>query len=187
MQAQTIGMPARIGHLHLLATYNRWMNEKIYRAAASLAPEELARDRGAFFGSILGTLNHIVVGDTLWLRRFAQHPRDYTQIAPVLKLPQPPSLNAIVFAELPQLAARRSELDGWILEWIPGIIDEDLDLPLAYVNTKGQTQSRNFHGLLTHFFNHQTHHRGQVTTLLSQAGIDVGVTDLLALIPDQFE
>ncbi len=175
----------RIAQLQLLAQYNRWMNVKVYAAAAALPPEELRRDRGAFFASILGTLNHIVVGDTLWLQRFARHPRGYPHLAPVLGLPVPPSLDAIVFDDLPDLTARRVALDELILAWVPNVLDEDLDRALHYTNSKGQSQSRNFHGLLTHFFNHQTHHRGQLTTLLTQAGVDVGVTDLVVTVPEQ--
>ncbi len=178
-------MTPRVAQLQLLATYNRWMNEKVYAAAAQLSRADIDLDRGAFFGSILGTLNHIVVGDTLWLRRFAQHPRGYAQLGAVLDLPVPSGLDAIVCNELRDLAARRVELDRLILAWVPDIVDEDLDKPLRYANSKGQRQSRNFHGLLTHFFNHQTHHRGQVTTLLTQAGAEVGVTDLVALVPEQ--
>ena len=177
-------MSSRIAHLQLLAEYNRWMNERVYAAAARLAPEELARDRGAFFGSILGTLNHLVVADTLWLRRFARHPRQWPQIAPVLELPVPASLDAIVFEKLPDLRRHRAELDAWIVEWMAVLQDQDLDTPLHYANSKGQPYCRELHGLLAHLFNHQTHHRGQLSTLLTQAGADVGVTDLLALIPE---
>lgn len=177
-------MSSRIAHLQLLAEYNRWMNDRVYSAASRLDPEELARDRGAFFGSILGTLNHLVVADTLWLRRFARHPRQWPQIAPVLQLPVPASLDAILFPTLAELRQHRGELDAWILEWTAALLDEDLDTPLHYTNSKGQPYCRELHGLLLHVFNHQTHHRGQVTTLLTQAGVDVGITDLLVLLPE---
>ena len=98
----------RSAQLQLLATYNRWMNEKVYAAAATLGADELARDRGAFFASILGTLNHLVVADTLWLQRFARHPRHAQALAPVLALPTPAALNATVFAQLPELQRRRA-------------------------------------------------------------------------------
>ncbi|MEC8081230.1 MAG: DinB family protein, partial [Pseudomonadota bacterium] len=61
-------------HFELLATYNQWMNNKVYEAALRLENTELTKDRGAFFGSILGTLNHIYVGDIIWLKRFSSHP-----------------------------------------------------------------------------------------------------------------
>ena len=90
-----------------------------------------------------------------------------------------------MFEDLPELRHRRAELDAWIVDWVPAVGEADLDGPLHYTLFKGQTQSRKFDGLLTHFFNHQTHHRGQVTTLLTQAGLDVGATDLLLLLPEQ--
>ncbi|OIQ97855.1 DinB family protein [mine drainage metagenome] len=80
-------MTPRITQLRLLATYNRWMNEKVYAAGSQLSHEELARDRCAFFRSILGTTNHLVVGDTLRLQRFARHPRNRPQLTPVLQFP----------------------------------------------------------------------------------------------------
>lgn len=178
-------MSPRIAHLQLLAAYNRWMNERVYASAARLDAEELARDRGAFFGSILGTLHHLVLTDTMWLKRFANHPRAWTELAPVRELPMPTAQDAKQVPTLDGLAPRRVELDAWIESWIPRIGDEHLDGLLRYTNTKGQEYSRNFHGLLSHFFNHQTHHRGQVTTLLTQAGVDVGATDLLLLVPEQ--
>jgi uncharacterized damage-inducible protein DinB len=172
-------------HLQLMASYNEWMNAKLYQAAAGLAPDEIAADRGAFFGSILGTLNHLVAGDTVWLKRFATHPAAGPALEPVRALPVPASLAQILFADLPALAARRQMLDRAILQWAGALRESDLDHTLRYANSKGVVSERNFFSLLMHFFNHQTHHRGQVTTLLTQAGVDVGITDLLALVPDR--
>lgn len=174
---------SRLETFRLLATYNGWMNGRIYDAAAKLTPAEIAQDRGAFFGSILGTLEHLVVGDTLWLRRFADHPTLAVPLAAVAALPPPTALDQIQFGALEPLRARREMLDGAITEMIEALMEHDLDFALAYRNTRGVATSRVFGLLLAHFFNHQTHHRGQVTTLLSQSGVDVGVTDLLALVP----
>lgn len=79
----------------------------------------------------------------------------------------------------------RSDHGCLITAWAGALCDTDLDHPLHYANMKGATADRNFFSLVMHFFNHQTHHRGQVTTLLSQAGIDIGVTDLLVPIPHE--
>ena len=174
---------ARIEQFRLLARYNTWMNGRLYDAAATLPAEALAENRGAFFGSILGTLEHLVVADTLWLKRFAAHPSAVEALAPVVALPAPTALDQIQFGALTPLRARRDLLDGAIEGFVGGLGETDLDLPLAYRNSKGVASTRHFGLLLTHFFNHQTHHRGQATTLLSQAGVDVGVTDLLTLIP----
>ena len=167
-----------------MADYNRWMNDKVYQAAAGLPCEELCVDRKAFFGSIIGTLNHLVVADTIWLKRFARHPAGYKSLESITCLEDPQALNQLLFTELGALLARRQMLDQVIVEWTAALTEADLDTVMAYSNTTGIKAERNFYGLLTHFFNHQTHHRGQATTLLSQAGVDVGSTDLLALVPN---
>ena len=172
-------------HLRLMATYNEWMNARLYTAASTLPHEQLCLERGAFFGSILRTLNHIVVGDTIWLKRFATHPAGYAQLDPVRALPYPASLKEAAFADLPSLAERRTMLDAVTIDWCAAISEPDLDHILHYANTSGVVSDKRFFSLVMHFFNHQTHHRGQVTTMLSQAGVDVGVTDLLAVIPNE--
>ncbi|MBS98337.1 MAG: damage-inducible protein DinB [Oceanospirillaceae bacterium] len=172
-------------HFELLASYNQWMNNKVYEAASRLSEAELARDRGAFFSSILGTLNHLVVGDTLWLKRFATLPGCEAALREVAELPDPESLNQVVFSDLEALLERRVWLDEQIVRWIGRLSEQDLTQVLGYHNTKGVRSDKRLSSLLLHFFNHQTHHRGQVSTLLCQAGVDVGVTDLLALIPNE--
>ncbi|MBQ0831010.1 DinB family protein [Marinobacter sp.] len=171
-------------HFELLATYNQWMNSKIYEAAGQLSETELAKDRSAFFGSILGTLNHILVGDTVWLKRFATHPSCEGSLQEVTNLPNPTSLSQIVFDDIGSLSEHRAWLDRQIVSWIAELTEGDLDFVLSYHNTKGIPSNKRYSSLVLHFFNHQTHHRGQVSALLSQAGADVGVTDLLALIPE---
>ncbi|QLC72203.1 DinB family protein [Pseudomonas sp. LPB0260] len=174
-------------HFDLLARYNQWMNGQLYAAAEKLSPEALAQDRGAFFRSILGTLNHLVVADTVWLQRFACHPESARSLQPACELPRPASLEQLLFNDFDQLCAHRQWLDALICQWVSSLQERDLDHVLSYQNMKGQPAQRRLSSLLLHFFNHQTHHRGQATTLLFQAGLDVGVTDLLALIPDEAE
>ena len=170
-------------HFQLLADYNQWMNGKLYEAAASLTPVELAEDRGAFFGSVLGTLNHLVVADRIWLKRFATLPAFAEPLRPVSELPDPQGLDQILFERFEALRDHRQWLDRQILAWIDGLDKGDLEQVLEYRNTKGIASSRRVSLLLLHFFNHQTHHRGQITTLLAQYGEDVGLTDLLVRIP----
>lgn len=175
----------RITTVQLLANYNRWMNQRLYAAAAQLPDPELIADRKAFFGSILGTLNHLAVTDTIWLKRFSEHPGKYSTLAPICDLPGPTSLDQILFADFNELSSYRAMLDHAILEWSKEISEVDLDYATEYKNMKGVGSKRNFFGLLMHFFNHQTHHRGQVSTLLTQSGVDVGATDLHLLIPEE--
>lgn len=169
----------------LLAAYNQWMNSKIYEAAGNLSATDLAKDRGAFLGSILGTLNHILVGDTIWLKRFATHPSCFNSLRAVADLQSPTSLDQIIFDDLRSLTERRMWLDLQIIDWIAELSESDLNFVLSYHNTKGIPANKRYSSLVLHFFNHQTHHRGQVSTLLTQAGVDLGVTDLLAQIPEE--
>ncbi|MEO7431669.1 MAG: DinB family protein [Dokdonella sp.] len=168
----------------LLASYNGWMNESVYAAARGLPTDELTADRGAFFGSILKTLNHLVIADTIWLKRFASHPAGYSALEPMLLMAMPDTADLLRYSDLHSLSAQRSILDNLTTEWARSIKETDLDYVMNYTNSRGEMSNRVFFGLVLHFFNHQTHHRGQITTLLSQAGVDVGVTDLLALVPE---
>lgn len=166
----------------LLARYNADMNQKLYEAAAKLPPEELAADRKAFFGSLLGTMNHLLAADTIWLKRFSTHPSRYPALQDAPSLPQPTGLTHIFGDSLPALRAYREQLDAMICAWAPQLTEADLAGAFKYRNMKGDAFSKHFGGVVQHFFNHQTHHRGQASTLLTQAGIDIGVTDLVVWV-----
>ena len=166
-----------------MAAYNTWMNDKVYAAAARLGDGEATRERGAFFGSIFGTLGHLVVADTIWLKRFAQLPARHAALRPLDAEPMPTRLDAHPYPDLAALAARRRELDAMIEAWAAALGEDELSGVLRYANTRGQPFVRPLFVLLMHFFNHQTHHRGQASTLLTQAGEDVGATDLVAMPP----
>lgn len=161
------------------------MNTRLYEAAMSLSEKELVTDRKAPFSSMIGILNHLVVGDTLWLKRFAAHPANYAALEPILNLPVPTSLDQILFADIQSLSNHRKLLDQVITKLGHSLKDDDLEHVLTYTNVKGVVAHKNFFSLLMHFFNHQTHHRGQATTLLWQSNVDIGVTDLLALVPNE--
>ena len=173
-------------HFEQLATYNQWMNAKLYDIAAKLSASDLTEERGAFFGSIVGTLNHIAVADTIWLKRFATHAASSSRTLEVMvALPAPEQLDQTLFDDLMGLKAHRHWLDSVIINWVAALTEDDLSTTLSYHNRQGVASKRRYSSLILHFFNHQTHHRGQVSTLLSQAGVEVGVTDLMALIPEE--
>ncbi|WP_255588143.1 DinB family protein [Deefgea piscis] len=151
----------------LMAAYNQWQNQQMYAAAASLSDAERKADRGAFFKSIHSTLNHIVWGDLMWLSRFTGE-----------TLISSPS-GVDVYADFAELHAARMALDARIIEWANGLDAAWLNEPVTWTSqVYGFTQTIPRWVQVQHFFNHQTHHRGQVSTLLMQQGIDVGVTDL---------
>lgn len=168
-----------------MAQYNQWMNQTLYAAAAKLPIAKLQEDKKAFFGSIFDTLNHIMVADIIWLKRFAKHPAHHLSLESVRLIESPKSLNQIFYDSFEELQPQRLKLDRIIINWCNELSDSDISYPLQYNRVNGEQNLKLLDSLMFHFFNHQTHHRGQLTTLLSQEGIDVGVTDLLMLIPDE--
>jgi uncharacterized damage-inducible protein DinB len=168
-------------HVRLMADYNRWMNQRLYAAAATLPADAVAVDRGAFFGSILGTLQHIAVADSIWLGRFGQagHWNRLREAADWL--PRPVSLRDALASDLESLRVLRERIDALFVAWASEMIFTDLDRVLVYRRLGGEPQRRQVGPLLSHVFNHQTHHRGQASALLFQAGIDPGETDLIAM------
>ncbi len=161
-----------VKYARTMSAYNRWMNERLYATCATLSDEERKADRGAFFRSIHGTLNHILLADRVWLGRFTQQPF-------VIE-----SLDQELYGDFTELSDERQLTDSAIAVWADGLTEEALNSPLNYLRkTSSKPGAYPLWVAVTHLFNHQTHHRGQVTTLLSQAGLDMGVTDLLRL-PD---
>jgi uncharacterized damage-inducible protein DinB len=171
--------------LQLMSQYNQWMNQKIYQVAQQLGNDKIQQDQGAFFGSLFDTLNHIYVADIIWLRRFAQYSKKYQSLNQLPELSNYTTLNQTVVNDLENLNKFRQKLDNIIINWCQEINPKDLEDNLSYIDTQGNSYQKNFGQLIHHFFNHQTHHRGQASTLISQQGLDVGVTDLLRIIPEQ--
>ncbi len=170
-------------HLRLMATYNSVMNARLIALVTRLSDEALLESRGAFFGSVLGTLNHLVVADLMWLNRF--RPQPYGQVLmPLDALPKPAILADLLYPTLAELAPVRIELDALYIRFIDQLSGADIASPLHYKSATGGTFTKTVGLLLSHVFNHQTHHRGQITTLLSQMGLDIGVTDLAPLVPN---
>jgi uncharacterized damage-inducible protein DinB len=154
----------------LMAEYNRWMNGKVYAACAGLTDEERKRDRGAFFKSIHRTLNHLMWGDGAWLARFTG--KSYPT-API---------GEDIYSEFAALRDARVALDEEILAWASALTPAWLDEPLTWTaRLYNFTQTQPRWVLVTQMFNHQTHHRGQLHTLLTQLGIDIGPTDVPVL------
>jgi len=156
-----------------MAAYNSEMNRRTYAAADALPDAERRADRGAFFGSIHATLNHLVWGDRIWMSRL-----DGWE-APEVSIPGSTTLHA-GWAEL---SAVRRELDGRIEAWAAGLTAEALEGELVWFSRAAGRERRDPLWLaITHVFNHQTHHRGQVHALLTRAGASTGDTDLTAVL-----
>lgn len=154
-------------YYQLMAEYNYWMNQNIYLVCSEIPDEKRKQDIGAFFKSIHGTLNHMLYGDKAWMGRFTDNPLSV------------PTLTQELSADFDTLRAEREIVDRQILEWSKHLAPEWLSQPFEYKsNVDGKRRVLPTWVLVTHMFNHQTHHRGQVTTLLKQMGYEPGVTDI---------
>ncbi len=156
-------------YVRTMAAYNAEMNRRWYAAADTLTDAQRREDRGAFFGSIHGTLCHLVWGDSTWMARFAGWPRP--------AVPQGDSPGMI--SDWGTLKATRFDLDGRLIGWAGTVTQEWLDEDLAWFSGSIQKDLVMQKGLLvTHMFNHQTHHRGQAHAILTSFGAKTGDTDL---------
>ena len=174
-------------NFEIMASYNALMNKKICDSILTTSDNILWENKKAFFGSILGTLNHLMVGDLIWLNRLNHHlsyPTGFKALESLKDFPLPTKLTQILYDNKQDFSKNRQALDQIIIRFIEESDESDYSKSLSYQNTNNDTFNKSFSMLLQHLFNHQTHHRGQVTTLLTQIDIDIGETDLLMLIPD---
>lgn len=156
-------------HYCMMAGYNTWANQRLYDAAAQLSDEQYRRDCGAFFKSLHGTLNHLLVADGIWLRRFQQRSGDGSD-----------QLDAILFDDLAALRAARVNLDQLLQDYVNALDEQQLTTTIRYRRaTTPEMQEQNLSSALAHLFNHQTHHRGQAHTVLSLLHVAPPVLDLL--------
>jgi uncharacterized damage-inducible protein DinB len=152
------------------AQYNRWMNEKLLAGCAELSDDERKLDRNAPFKSIHGIWNHILLADRIWLGRFLGEPYSFK------------TLGDEVCADFAELRAELAKADDAIEAFAEGLTDEKLASIFEFTPVVNPVTLRlPLWLVVTHMFNHQTHHRGQITALMEQAGLDCGVTDILRL------
>jgi len=164
------GLARQSDYFQRFSQYNQWMNQRLYQVCEAIPDSVRKQDQGAFFRSIHGTLNHLLLADKVWLGRFHHQPFDIE------------SLDQELYAEFEPLRQERQKTDKEIQDWVDSLTEEQLATPFTFTSfsQKRECIFPLWHVAL-HFFNHQTHHRGQLTTLLTQCGYDPGVTDLLRL------
>ena len=155
-----------------MSRYNRWQNEKLYEVCGSLSDSKRREDKGAFFGSIHSTLNHLMYADLAFLSRFTGDPAEV------------PPIGIDLYDTFEELREAREMLDERIYVWASSLSNVWLAQTLTYTSkVDGLAKTKKHWELVAHLFNHQTHHRGQLTTLLSQMGVNYGSTDL-PFMPD---
>lgn len=152
----------------MMAHYNAWANERLYAAAAALSPEDRRRPLGLFFGSIHGTLNHLLVADRIWMHRFTGTG------------PAPNRLDAILFEDFSELHAERRAMDARMTAYVEGLDETDLAATFTYTTlTRPGPITQPLAPALMHVFNHQTHHRGQLHAALTGLGTEAPSFDLI--------
>ncbi|MSO93087.1 MAG: damage-inducible protein DinB [Rhodospirillales bacterium] len=156
----------------MLGRFNQWANERLYESCAGMADAERKRDRKAFFGSIHNTLNHLLVVDRLWLGRIEGAESGIK------------SLDQVLYGDFDGLRAARRKKDQRLIAFVDGIPENRLAETISYTRMSEPrlAQTKPLHVLLITLFNHQTHHRGQVHNMLSQAGIAPPALDIINFV-----
>ena len=150
----------------IFARYNRVANERLYVQVGKLDLAEYRRERRGSFGSIHALLNHILLGDRIWMSRFAGGGKTT------------PPLNTILFETFTEINTARAEEDAGIVAFFEKVDDDFLTRQLAYTNSRGKECVDKAAPAVLHFFNHQTHHRGQVHVMLSQTEVSPPALDM---------
>ena len=146
-------------HFLMMARYNAWANLRLYKMAGALPEELYRREVGVYFKSLHGTLNHLLVTDRIWMRRLTgegSHPN---------------KLNAIPFDDFASLQAARTSEDLRIVNYTENLQEADIEKELDYTTLNGTPQRQPICEILAHWFNHQTHHRGQAHAILTLVGV----------------
>ncbi|MES2935285.1 MAG: DinB family protein [Pseudomonadota bacterium] len=160
-------------YLQQLARYNQWVNRKLFAACATLSDAQRKTDQGAFFKSIHGTLNHLLWGDQIWMHRLIGSPKPHAGTIPE---------SVAQFDDFLALEQERERFDAVIVAWADQVEPAWFDGELTwYSGAAGRELTQKYWLLAVHMFNHQTHHRGQLSTLLMQNGVNPGDLDLLFL------
>ena len=161
----------QITNFQLLANFNKWANEKILNSCKKLKEIEYKKNRKSFFSSIHGTLNHLLVVDRAYIARIEE--KDHG-----LK-----SLDQILYENLFQLEEARIKEDKHLVDLVNSLSEESIHKEITYKGFETGNTTYTINLILITLFNHQTHHRGQVHNMLSQAGIQPPQID----IPDFIE
>ena len=162
------------GYVRTMAAYNAQMNRQLYEAASRLSDAERQRERGAFWGSIHGTLNHLLWADRIWMSRFDKWPPP----------PVPQKESATMISDFETLKAEREAADAKINAWAARVDEAWLAGDLTWFSGSVQREARMKRSfLMIHFFNHQTHHRGQAHAMITATNEKTGDTDMIMLMP----
>ena len=150
-----------LSHLRTLGQYNRWAGQRLLTTCEALDEAEYMKSRPAAYGSIHGTLNHILLADNLWLSRLSG------AADPLI-----PPLDSILYPRFDDVCAARQEIDDRLTHYFAGLTEDDLDHDVIYRTRSGETTSTKVAWILTNMFHHADHHRGQIHDMLTQIPVE---------------
>lgn len=173
-----------VKNFRLLAIYNQRLNKQLLECCASLTKEMLEKETHSFFPTIINYWNHILFGDLILLRRLAVNNIAGLTIEDLGGFPQAQAPSDIYCASLSDIYTLRKKVDSMIVKYCESLTDTICEKPIRYQTTEGENIEQCVGIITQHMFNHQAHHRGQLTCVLSQFGVDYGCTDLPILVAD---
>jgi len=171
-------------NFHMLARYNQRMNEQLLTCSLALPKVSLEKETHSFFPNIINYWNHIMFGDVILLRRLAANNVAQLSLDDMAAFPTPKSPQDIYYRTLSDLAPVRRQLDQLIIRYCEQLTEIDCNQFITYTSTEGEPITKAVADITQHIFNHQAHHRGQLTCVLSQCGVDYGCMDLPIVVPE---
>ncbi len=171
-------------NFRMLAVYNQRMNDQLLKVCEKLSSDQLHQETGSFFSSVMSYWNHLLFGDLIMLQRLIATDLACIDTRILESLPIAKSVNDTFVSSLEELKELRSRVDDIYIQITQEFEEGDCERIVRYITTEGTKIERNVGEFCQHIFNHQTHHRGQLTCILSQFGLDFGCTDLPVIVPE---
>lgn len=173
-----------VKNFKMMSAYNQSVNEQLITCCAALTIKQLNQDSKSFFPSIIAYWNHILFGDLILLSRLAQNNVGNLSREHLSTFPQPKSPRDIYCNDFSEVIILRRKVDSLIQWYCDNLTEEECEQFISYRTTEGQSLTKAVADITQHLFNHQTHHRGQLTCVLSQLGVDYGCMDLPVIIAE---
>jgi len=168
----------------MMSLYNQRMNDQLMDSCLALSNDVLEKETNSFFANIIGYWNHVIFGDLILVGRLALNQIGKLSSQDLSLFPIPKSPQDIYYRQLFDIAVLRKQIDELIIRYCTNLTEEDCEIFISYKTTEGVAITKSVADVTQHIFNHQTHHRGQLTCVLSQFGVDYGCMDLPVIVSE---
>ena len=168
----------------MMSLYNQRINNQLINCCLSLPEKDLHKETHSFFANIISYWNHILFGDLILLNRLAATELTHLKLENLAKFPTPETTQDIYHTKFQKLVSLRQDVDELIISFCEHLTEAECEQVIHYQTTEGESVSKKVADVIQHIFNHQTHHRGQLTCVLSQMDVDYGCMDLPIIVPE---